>query len=197
MILLGSTLKNAPVMSLQTGGQIATTDTALIDPANLCIKAYRVTGSLLHEIKQPILRIADSRELSDLGFIVDSVDDICSLDDVIKLKELADLRFSLIGMQVTDERRKNIGKVVDFTLDTGSFIVQQLTVRRPLLKSFNDTELVIHRSQIIEINNSSIVVHSEAKSPEPELSEVVGSYVNPFRNAKHAAPESIDVRDAQ
>ena len=41
-----------------------------------------------------------------------------------------------------------------------------------------------------EINNDAIVVHSEAKVPEPELHEVVGSYVNPFRKAK-PAQESI------
>ena len=186
MIILGSNLQNAPVMSLQTGGEIARTGDPLIDPADLSVKAYEVKGSLLDEKQVHLLRIADSRELSDLGFIVDSIDEIILLQDVLKLQELHDFHFHLIGMPVTDEKRKKIGKVIDFTLDTGGFIIQQLTVRRPLLKSFNDTELVIHRSQIIEISSKSIVVHSHADAPEPELHEVVGSYVNPFRKHEPA-----------
>lgn len=191
MILLGSNLNDAPVMSLQTGGEIGRTITPLIDPADLSVKAYLLSGNLLDGRPSPALRIADVRELSDMGFIVDSIDEVVLLDDIIKLKDLADLHFELIGMSVTDEKRTKLGKIIDFTLDTTTFTVVQLTVRRPLLRSLNDTELVIHRSQIIEINNKSIVVHSEATAPEPELHEVVGSYVNPFRKPRSTAPEAM------
>lgn len=195
MILLGSSLTDAPVMGLQTGGELARTQRAVIDPANLMIVAYEVDGPLLkHETK--LLRIADIRELSDLGMIVDSSDEFVSQDDVIKLKEIYDLGFHLIGMTVTDEKRQKLGKVIDFTLETNGFVVQQLTVRRPLFRSLNDTELLIHRSQIIEINDEAIVVHSAAKAPEPELHEVVGSYVNPFRKSKPAA-ENADTSQSQ
>jgi hypothetical protein len=94
-------------------------------------------------------------------------------------------------MLVTDEKRRKLGHIIDYTLDTDGFFVQQLTVRRPFLRSLNDTELLIHRSQIIEINDKAIVVHSEAKIPEPERSEVVSSYINPFRK-NETASESID-----
>lgn len=190
MMLLGSTLLNAPVMSLQTGGELARTKNAIIDPANLAIIAYELTGPRL-SMHPTLLRMADVRELSDLGLIVDSEDEFVTEHDVIKLDEIYHLGFELINMLVTDEKRKKLGHVIDYTLDTSGFFVQQLTVRRPLLRSLNDTELLIHRSQIIEINDKAIVVHSEAKIPEPERKEVVGSYINPFRKPG-TAPESID-----
>jgi len=193
MMLLGSTLTKAPVMGLQTGGEIAQTKTAIVDPATLAVVAYVVEGPLLEDGVW-LLRIADVRELSDLGFIVDSTDEFIHPEDVLKINEIYKLNFPLLEMSVIDERRTKLGKVIDFTLETGSFMVQQLTVRRPLLKSFNDTELLIHRSQIIEINDNAIVVHSEAKAPEPELHEVVGSYVNPFRKSDSPAPESSDTK---
>jgi len=193
MILLGSTLTNAPVMGLQTGGEIAKTEAAIIDPATLTVIAYIVEGPLLDDGVW-ILRIADVRELSDLGLIVDSTDEFIHPEDVVKIDEIYKLHFPLISMHVIDEKRNKLGKVIDFTLETSTFTIQQLTVRRPLLKSFNDTELLIHRSQIIEINDDAIVVHSEAKAPEPELHEVVGSYVNPFRKTDSPAPESIDTQ---
>ena len=185
MIILGSSLSPAPVVSIQTGGEIARTNKAIIDPADLRILAYSVRGPLLPPGDQ-LLRIADVRELSSMGFIVDSVDEFVAPEDVLTLKQVYELQFDLIGMSVVDQRRHKLGKIIDFTIDTNTFTVQQLTVRRPLLQSFNDTELLIHRSQIIEISNHEIVVHSEAKVPEPELHEVVGSYVNPFRKNKPA-----------
>ena len=93
-------------------------------------------------------------------------------DDVVSLQKIYDLQFDLLGMRVVDQRRHKLGKIIDFTIDTNTFLVQQLTVKRPLFRSLNDTELLVHRSQIIEINNDEIVVHSETKAPEPELHEV-------------------------
>jgi len=192
-MLLGSTLTKAPVMGLQTGGEIAQTKSAIIDPGTLTIVAYVVEGPLLGDGTW-LLRIADVRELSDLGFIVDSTDEFIHPEDVLKIDEIYELNFPLLDMPVIDEKRSKLGKVIDFTLETSTFTVQQITVRRPFLKSFNDTELLIHRSQIIEINDDAIVVHSEAKAPEPELHEVVGSYVNPFRKSDSPAPESSDAK---
>ncbi|MBC7764379.1 PRC-barrel domain-containing protein [Microbacteriaceae bacterium] len=189
MILIGSALENSPVMSLQTGAELARTKRPIINPANLGIIAYELEGPLLDQTPS-LLRIADVRELSDLGFIVDSSDEFVKPDDVIKIQEVYNLHFNLIGMSVTDEKNSKLGKITDFTLDTSGFIIQQLTVRRPLIRSLNDTELVIHRTQIIEINDNSIVVHSQAKVPEPEAHEVVGSYINPFRKSE-TANESV------
>ena len=193
MILLGSKLFKTPVMSLQTGGEVGKTVEAIIDPASLAIVGYTVQGQLISQDTGTVLRIADVRELSDLGFIVDSIDELVNPAEIIKLQKIYNLGFGLVGISVLDERRKKIGKVTDYTVETGNFVVQQLTVHRPLLHSFNDTELVIHRSQIIEVSKNAIVVHSEAKIPEPTRAEVSGSYVNPFRKSTPAS-ESIKTR---
>lgn len=190
MMLLGSTLLNTAVMSIQTGGELARTIAPIIDSANLKVLAYELEGPLLESNATTLIRLADVRELSDIGLIVDSSDEFVRPEDVIALNEVYSRHFRLIGMNVTDERRQKLGKVVDFTVETGSYFIQQLTVRRPLLKSLNDTELLVHRSQIIEINDSAIVVHSEAKVPEPELHEVIGSYVNPFRKPESTTESS-------
>lgn len=191
MLINSSRLTKTPIMSLQTGTQLGVIDQPIINPADLQIIAYRVASSLTKS-SETYLRIIDSRELSDIGLIIDSIDDFVVRGDVIKLDELCDLNFKLDKISVIDEKRKKLGKVIDYTIDVDDFRVQQLIVRRPLMKSFNDTELVIHRSQIIEITNSAIVVHSEAKAPEHTRITTPGSYVNPFRKSKPAA-ESIDL----
>ncbi len=193
MLLLGSRLRQTPVMSLQTGGELARTINPVIDPATLDIVAYTADGPLLSEHPM-LIRIADTRELSDIGLIVDSIDEFVASNDVIKLKELLDLGFRLDGMKVTDEKRRSLGKISDYNVDTTTFTVVQLTVKRPLMQRFHDTELLVHRSQIIEINDEAIVIHSQAKVPEHTALTAPGAYVNPFRKEKPAA-ESIDLSE--
>lgn len=181
MLIISEKLLNTPVLGLQTGSELARTKEAVIDPSNLEVLAYELTGPLL-DSHPSFLRISDIREISDIGLIVDSSDEFVAVDDVIKLRDVYRLSFTLMGMSVVDEKHRKLGKVHDYTINTASFLVQQLSVKRPFFKSLNDTELLIHRSQITEINNDAIIVHSEADIPEPLLDSVRTSYVNPFRS---------------
>lgn len=184
MLVLGTRLDDTPVMSLQTGTRLARTSTPLINPANLKIIAFKLDGPLLSE--QPsFLRTADIREMSSVGMIIDSSDELIGLDDVIKIKQLHELNFSLIGMSVIDETGRKLGKVSNYTVDTSSFVIQQLDVQRGILKGLTETSILIHRSQITEINDNAIIVKTTAKklSPEPVMKATRNQYVNPFRSA--------------
>ncbi len=194
MLITGERLLNAPVLGLQTGGELARTRHAVIDPATLEILAYELVGPLL-DTEPALLRVADVREFSDIGLIVDSSEEFVTPDDIIKLGDIYRLHFSLVGMSVIDEKRRKLGKISSYTVDTASFLVHQFSVKRPFLKSLNDTELLIHRTQITEINNDAIVVHSEAGIPEPLMESVRKSYVNPFRkNPSPEQPTSVATR---
>jgi sporulation protein YlmC with PRC-barrel domain len=184
MLVLGTRLKETPVMSLQTGTRLAITGTPLINPANLKIVAFELEGPLLTE-KPSFLRVADIRELSAVGMIIDSSDELLALDDVIKIKELYELGFKLVGMNVIDEHRKKLGKVENYTVETGSFVIEQLNVKHGILRGFTDTGILIHRSQITEINDDAIIVKSTAKkaTAEPIMEAVRHTYVNPFRHS--------------
>lgn len=189
MLIAGSRLMDAPVMGLQTGSELARISQPVIDPQTLEILAYEVTGPLL-DLHPSLLRIADVREFSDIGVIIDSSDEFVSPDDIIKLGEIYKLHFIPIGMHVVDEKHRKIGKVTGYTIDTGGFVIQQLTVKRPWLQSLSDTELLIHRTQITAINDREIVVHSRAKVPEPVMQTVRSAYNNPFR--KHPQTEHVE-----
>jgi len=194
MLVLGTRLKDTPVMSLQTGTRLATIGTPLISPANLKILAFELEGPLLTE-KPSFLRVADIRELSGVGMIIDSTDEILGLDDVIKIKELYELGFSLIGMNVIDEHKRKLGKVDNYTVETGSFIIEQLNVKHGILRGLTDTGSLIHRTQITEINDNAIIVKSTAKKikTEPIMEAVRHEYVNPFRRPA-SQPEHTDTQ---
>jgi sporulation protein YlmC with PRC-barrel domain len=190
MLIVGSRLIDAPVMGLQTGSELARTSKAIIDPRTLEIIAYELAGPLL-DIHPSVIRVIDVREFSDIGLIVDSSDEFVSPTDIIKLNDIYELNFTLIGMSVVDEKGRKLGKVDGYTIETGGFLIQQLSVKRPLLRSLNDTQLLVHRTQISEINNTSIIVNSEVKV-QPMLQSVQNSYHNPFRNNPGAQAEHIE-----
>lgn len=183
MLLLGSRLIGTPIMGLQTGTRLAVTKKPIIDPRNLQIIAYEVNGPLLVETPS-FIRIADIRELSDIGMIIDSNDEFVGADDIIALKKIYDLNFHLIGLSVIDESKHKLGKIDNYILDTNSFIIQQLNVKPGIIKSFAETELLIHRSQIVEINDQVITVKTTAKKLEPiKAPGPQMTYMNPFRSS--------------
>lgn len=190
MLLQGSRLNDVPVMGLQTGTELARTIRPIIDPATLKILAYEVQGPLL-DIHPSLLRVVDVREFSDIGLIIDSSDEFIATDDVVALEKVYDLHFLLVGMSVIDDHKNKVGKVTDFTLDSNSFVIQQLNVKRPLLKSLNDTELLVNRAQIVEITDHAIIIKSGEQKPQPVLQAVRTNYVNPFR-ATAPTPEHSD-----
>lgn len=194
MLLLGSRLNDTPVMSLQTGGKLAVTTKPIIDPANLHIVAYEISGPLLTQ--QPsFLRTADIREYGRLGMIIDSSDEIVGLEDVLKIEELYKLGFTLVGLPVLDEHQHKLGKVSDYTVDTLQYTVQQLNVSKGFLRGITDTGLLIHRSQIVEINDKAIIVKTTAKKTvEPVMETMRSEFVNPFRKPA-AAPEPETLRE--
>lgn len=179
MLLLGTRLINTPIMSLQTGTRLAFTKRPIMNPDDLKIIAYEVEGPLLKDSPM-FIRIADVRELSDIGLITDSSDELISLDDVMLVDKLFKLDFRLIGQNVIDETNRKLGKVEDYSIDTDSFIIQQLHVKQGIIKSLSNTNLLIHRSQIIEINDNAIIVKTSAKKIEAIEPEKL-SYLNPFR----------------
>lgn len=167
-------------MGLQTGVQLAKTIRPVIDPSNLQIVAYEVDGPSLTE-KPSLLRIEDIREISDIGMIIDSADEFISPADVIKIQEIYDLRFLLDKYPVIDQRKNKLGRVLDYTVDPASFRIQQLTVKRPVIKSFNDSVLLINRSSIKDINDSAIVIRSETEAGSGSVRQTIKKYSNPFR----------------
>ena len=187
MLLPDSRLINVPVMSLQTGGELARTSRPIIDPRNLTIVAFELTGDHLDQ-SPSLLRIDDIREVSSLGLIVDSSDEFIGVDDVIKIKQIYTYDFRLVDLPVFDTHRHKLGSVSGFTYETDGFVLQQLNVKRPFLLSFSDTEKLVHRSQIVSVRDDAIVVRAgdtEAKAP---VGQKLQSYTNPFRSAQ---PDAI------
>lgn len=190
MLISGSELLDTPVMSLQTGKELARTKKAIVNPHNLSIIAYLLEGEHLDN-DPSYLRIADIREVGNLGIIVDSSDEFIETDDIITDEAIYALDFEVVDKHVLDDKRKKLGKVSDYTVDIDSFMIQQLTVKRPFLKSLTDDELLVSRRQIVEVTDDAIVIKSGKIKAGKLTAGASRHYVNPFRQT-NPQPETSD-----
>lgn len=190
MLLSGAQLIGTPIMGLQTGKELAQINVAVINPHNLTIIAYRVAGPHLDH-DPSYLRTADIREIGSLGMIIDSSDEFLEPEDIIVDKNIYDMEFELDGKHVIDDHRTKIGKVCDYIVDIDSFVIQKLVVKRPLLKSFGDDELLVHRSQIVEVTDDTIIIKS-GKVKADKSADNGHHYVNPFRQ-NSPQPEAVRI----
>lgn len=190
MLVSYERFNDSPVMSLQTGSELARTSRAIINPRNLTIVAYELEGKLLTH--QPsLLLVRDIREIGPLGIIIDSTDELVNPNDVVKVKEIYDFNFELNGTKVADDHRQSLGRVSGYSVEINSFVIQQIKVKRPFFKSLNETELIIHRSQIIKVSDDLITVKSPT-TKEKEDTKATKTFENPFRKTTTSQPEAID-----
>ena len=193
MLLKSSRLIGCPVLSLHLGGPIGRVVSEVVDPENLKIIALNVDGPQTNDGEHgDILDLRSVREFSNIGMIIDSIDDLVSRGDVIKLDEIMDLNFNVIGLEVKTKKGTKLGKVIDYSFDPNTMEIVQFTVKRPLMKSFIDPELIIGRSQIKEVNDYELIVKDEEEKVKKESGrkDFVPNFVNPFRDGKLATNEA-------
>jgi hypothetical protein len=166
MLKLSSSLRNQPVISLRLSGPVATAVEPIINPHNLKIVGWwcKLPGNT----QQVVLLADDVREIMPNGLAINDDEAISQPEDLVRHKEILDIKFQLLEKPVRTKRHK-LGKVSDYSYNDGLF-VQKLYVARPLRKvlSSEDT-LVIDRNQIIEVTDHYILVHdTEVKATESE-----------------------------
>ncbi|MDQ3065052.1 MAG: hypothetical protein M3Q36_02165 [bacterium] len=156
MMRLSQQVSNVPIMSLRTGGRVATAIEPIINPNNLKIEGWFCEDAFNKQ--QVVLLAGDVRDFVPQGIAVNDHEALSDPEDLIRLKEVLELEFELIGKPVVTNQRRRMGKVADYALDPEAMMIQKLYVTRPLYKSLTDGQLTIDRSQIIEITDKRIVV---------------------------------------
>ena len=186
MLIYASRLLDAPILSVQAGGAIGYVSELIVDPDNLKIIAFYVDGPLLKKSNTNILDISSVREYSNYGLVIDSIEELVEKNDVIKIKKIIDLNFSLVNLKVETKKGSHLGKVSDYTITSEDFIVQQIIVKRPIMKSLIDPKLTISRKEIVEITDYKIIIKDEEKTIKEKSTkeEFIPNFVNPFRKSE-------------
>lgn len=183
MLFVKERLENVPIMSLQTGAQIAQTGEFVLDPRQLKVVAFYCEGPRL-DVNPAILNVTDIREIGNLGVIVDSADVLMSPEDLVRLKEVLDYHFKLDGKQVVTESGKKLGSVATFTLDSTTLYVVKLHVRPSIWQSLTTAEFIIDRQQIVQVTDNEVTVKDlHSKTTDEKRAKAHPVIENPFRRA--------------
>ncbi|MBP7821173.1 hypothetical protein KA043_03680 [Candidatus Saccharibacteria bacterium] len=154
MLFLSTQFHDKNLFSVRTGGRIGVIDKPVINPNNLHIDAFECTDA-----RNNILILLDIhiRDFSPKGIIIDDPADLSEEEDLVRLKPIISLNFSLIGKTVISSNKK-IGKVVDYASDKDSLFIQKLYVNPPVWSAISKPQLIVDRQSIIEITDSKIII---------------------------------------
>ncbi|MET1033602.1 MAG: PRC-barrel domain-containing protein, partial [Candidatus Saccharimonadales bacterium] len=157
MLQLSGSLLNRPVLSLQTGGVIATTVSAIINPNNLKIEGFYCISPLDRK-KMAILLYQDIRDVMVQGFVVNDGEVLVEPEELVRLQDTLKIHFDAIGKQVVTTNKEKIGKVIDYAADTNTMYIQKLYLAQSMFKNLTGGNLGIDRTQIVEITDRRIIV---------------------------------------
>ncbi|HSX15938.1 MAG TPA: hypothetical protein VLF40_04060 [Candidatus Saccharimonadales bacterium] len=161
MLQLSESLLNKPVMSLRTGQQVATALEPIINPNNLKIEGFYCSDRFSKS--ELILLYQDIRDIIAQGFVVDDHDVLVESDELVRLKEVMKLGFTLIGKPVETVSKQHIGKVSDYATEMETMYIQKLYVSQSMFKSFAGGNLGVERGQINEITDKKIIINELLK----------------------------------
>lgn len=162
MLQLSKALMSKPVLSLRTGSPVAQVTGAIFNPNNLKIEGFYCQDR--YNKKELVLLYQDIRDVLGKGFVINDHDVLVEVEDLIRLKEVININYQLIGKQVVTVDKKKVGKVSDFATEVETMMVQKIYVAQSIIKSFTGGSLSIDRSQIVELTPKRIIINSLTKS---------------------------------
>jgi hypothetical protein len=167
MLFMSKNLFSRPVMSLRSGAQIAVAIEPIINPHNLKIMGWWCDSPRVKA--RSVLLTEDVREMMPTGLAVNDDEALSLPEDLVRHREILDIKFQLIDKTVKTKRQK-LGKVNDFSYNDGMF-VQKLYVARPMTKIFSSEDtLLVDRTQILEVTDTYILVRdTEVKATAEEM----------------------------
>lgn len=162
MLQLSAALLDKNVMSLRTGQPIASVTAAIFNPNNLKIEGFYCQDR--YDKRELVLLYQDIREVLPMGYVVNDHEVLAEPDELVRLKDVLELNYELIGKPVQTISKHKVGKVSDYATETETMYVQKLYVSQSIFKSLTGGSLSIDRTQINEITPKRVIINELTKT---------------------------------
>lgn len=172
MLKLSASLLHKSVLSLRTGGPVATVLEPIINPDNLKIEGFYCQDRF--EKRQLVLLYQDIRDLLPQGFVVNDYDVLTEADELVRLRKVFEAGFNIMGKEVVTSDKQKVGKVNDYAVETETMFIQKIYVGQSILKSLTGGSLSIDRNQVIEVTPKRIIINELLKAA-PAATPVVAA----------------------
>ena len=160
MLLFQEKLVGLPIASVQSSHRIGEVTGYLIDPRNLSIVALYASTRL--NSGNLILHTEDIKSLTPAGIVIDHNEQLMETEGLVRLQEVINFNFKLIGKPVFTEEGIKLGKVENFAFDSINFKIMKLYVKPSLGRWVTKSNLIINRSQIVKVSDRKVTVKSAA-----------------------------------
>ncbi|MDB5182147.1 MAG: hypothetical protein JWP13_910 [Candidatus Saccharibacteria bacterium] len=162
MLLLSESVIGKNVLSLRTGSPIAQIVSPIINPNNLKMEGFYCQDNV--DKRQLILLYQDIRDILPQGVVVNDFDVLAEEDDLVRLKDVLNINFELMGKPVETVSREKVGKVADYAFESATMYIQKIYVSQSILKSFTGGNLSVDRSQVHETTPKRIIINDLLKT---------------------------------
>ena len=156
MYSLESNLVNQPIISLQTGQAVALVGPPVLDVATLEVVAY--TCKIPNHKSPLLLMTGDIRQYAVDCIIIDDEEELANPDDIVRFTTDLSHHYSPLGKLVVADTGRKLGLVEDYSINLETNRVQKLYVRQSMLRSWLGSDLIVDRTQIIDITPERITV---------------------------------------
>lgn len=162
MLQLSAALLDKNVMSLRTGQPIASVTAAIFNPNNLKIEGFYCQDR--YDKRELVLLYQDIREVLPMGYVVNDHEVLAEADELVRLKDVLEINYELIGKPVQTISKHKVGKVSDYATETETMYVQKIYVSQSIFKSLTGGSLSIDRTQINEITPKRVIINELTKT---------------------------------
>ena len=166
MYSLASQMDGLPIISLQTSEAVALLRSPIVDMARLEIVGFHAHSTQgKHRL---VLMSRDIRQFATDCIIVDSEDELADPTDIVRLASLVKDNDTPVDKTVVSDAGRKLGQVDDYSINLETACIQKLYVRGSVLRSWLGSNLIIDRTQIVDITPQKITVR-EATVQSPLL----------------------------
>ncbi len=152
-----SQIVGTPVYIEEARSPVTTVKDLVVD----CARG-KVIGFIVDINKNLVVAPIDILEWND-KLVINGYEAMVEADEILRIKEALDEGIFLLKNKVETEEGKYLGKVFEYTVNTGSMMVNSLYVAKGFLGLLRYEQRIIGMKHVLEVKKEVIVVKDEIK----------------------------------
>lgn len=158
MQILLSSLKNGAIVAMNAG-RVGELGDIIIDPVSAQISGFFVKTPLFSPLK--IIVKSDIIMIDRHAVLINNPDNIVTIDEVIRLKEIICKKFKIINLKAQTENKLYLGHIEDIVIDNETIMITKYYLRNLM------TNRIISAEKLIGFKNNYAVFCDDCAGPMP------------------------------
>ncbi len=159
------------VLDFETGEPLALVNDIIINPDNGAVEGFWVKPITI-PLRNAIIQVSNILEFKKHIYIKDD-SKIAVADDVIRISDILAQNRLFIGNKAQNEKGDYIGKIVDVSFDTKTFMINQLLTQKSFLGIIHYDKRIFSYNSIVKVLSEAVIINDESTKKETILDQTV------------------------